>query len=278
MILSLVLMSCAKEDPAKGISVSTFTSTATVNGTAYLNINSGNVHKQFVPAGTQLAFTIAWSCLGISDATGNFVATTTVDANGKYTIQLPARSDGTAVTVTITGNPLVEDVVNGLRTEKQLFTLSETTVSIIKDFTYEKNLSYKKDGANLSESEAWVEGTYTLNVRYMASTSTDETPIPNQTVVKVTIAKNQFVPARENDMVFTETVKDGGTITIKMPAPTVQMRVSGLVISLESAVILDYTVGTNTNKHIFTMSQTGKIIGGTTVNGGKVVYTRGSQI
>jgi hypothetical protein len=144
-VATLLFGACAKEDTAEGIVIGdTIKSTATINGIACLNVyTSEGLVQQFVPAGTQLLFTVENSEYGINSADGKYVKEATVGANGAFTVTMPARTDGVAVAVSINGSPIVIDVNVDDRLEKQLFTLTEVNEYVIKNFTYTKKLVYE---------------------------------------------------------------------------------------------------------------------------------------
>ncbi len=114
--VAFLFTSCTKDDPATGVNIDeAFTSMATIKGYAYVNVNSSSTTvEQVVPAGTKLVFTIENEQYGLGTAErpakGSYVKTTEVGENGAFEIELPAREDGEAVTVNITGDPIVIDI------------------------------------------------------------------------------------------------------------------------------------------------------------------------
>ena len=282
LFFTVCLTSCGNEDPAEGVDVSkAFPTTATVEGFVYLNVNANTSptdFRQFVPEGTLLSFTIAYGELGIEDASGNYVVTAEVGSDGRYSVEVPTKNDGTAVWVTINGNPFVLDVKNGYRTETRLFTVAQNSQSVIKGFSYHKDLTYT--GEILSETEAWVPGTFKARLIYRndLQNSSQTAPIPSGTEVTVTINRNQFVPARENDLVVIGQVGSDGNFSITLPAPTVQMRSSGLTTHLRSDVILLVRDGDNSRRFRFSLSTTKSIFGGVEIDEGNIELSRHEQI
>lgn len=284
-LVAFIFSSCAKEDPAQGVKIDeAFKSRATVEGTVYLKVNkTGTDFQQYAPAGTKLSFTIANSAYGLT-STGNYIATATVGENGRYTISLPTREDGNAVSVKIDGDPFHFDVENGTILEDQLFTLTQQSQSIIKGFTYQKNFDYTLEDV-LNETEAWVDGTYKIKLSYNSDLTnlTSTTFVPANTEIKVTVSKNQFVPERQNDLEFITKVGADGVLTVKLPAPTVKMNANGLSISLEAAEVFNIKTGVSGgsdvyNKFIFTYYKNAVVYGGVEVDGGKGTFSRGTQL
>lgn len=285
-VLTTSFNSCANEDPAEGLSIeSAFTSKATITGYVHLNTNqtSDNVIK-FVPPGTQLSFTVKNSAYGISSP-GNYIATTTVGADGKYSIQVPATNDGTPIIVEINGNPVtVDEVASGSTKEKHLYELSTVSRSgVIKGFTYQTDLQYTL--SSLTASEQWQTGTYKIKLQYPDDNfSTHKSDIISGTPVMLTVDKNDFIPPRQNDLVFEAKVGADGVLTIAMLAPTIAMNQKGLSVYLSSAVVLNCTTGEDSNggdiknKFIYTLNDAVTIYGGVDIDAGTASYIRGTQI
>jgi hypothetical protein len=216
--------SCTEEDPAKGISADeTFTNKAIIEGYAYLSTNKSSTEAiKYVPEGTLLSFAIAYGNdyggLGVPGSNGRYVKTTTVGANGRYSIELPTRADGVVSTVTISGAQVLLTVTtDDGKSRDQVFSLTPVTQEIISDFTYLKKLEYEEE-AILQNSETWKEGTYRIKLEY--SDGMRKLSVPQDTEVRVTVAKSEFVPERTNDLVFIKKVGRNGLLEIKLPAPT----------------------------------------------------------
>jgi hypothetical protein len=271
-----VFISCGEEDPAEGISVEgTFTSKATIEGYAYLSTNKSSTEVvEYAPEGTLLSFTIAYSDLGVQVSNGKYVKTTTVDANGYYSIELPARADGASVSVNISGAQVLLTITTDEGNSKeQVFEItSGTTQTIAKDLTYLKKLEYKEIEV-LQESENWEEGTYQVTLKYY--NGKEEIFVPKDTEVKITISKDYFVPKRANDLILVKKVGDNGLLEIKSGAPSLLS--GGLPFSLKSVFIADYITDVVKNiavaySYELSSSATGAIYGGETIFGGTILY------
>ena len=219
VVAALLLVSCGKEDPAKGIVVDkVFKSTATIKGVAQLSVNTtGTTVEKFVPSGTLLVFTIKNSEYHTTLAEGSFVKTVEVGENGTFEVELPAKEDGTEVAVEISGNPIVVDVAqaNG-KEEKQIFAADVVSQTIVKGLTYQVRLDYTKEAKNLSESDKWDTGSYTVELYYFDGKV--KQLVKKDTEVKITIAGSQFTPEISNDLIFTEKVGENGILKIEIPA------------------------------------------------------------
>lgn len=288
-IVSLGLVSCAKEDPAEGVNVdSALPCRATISGTAYVNINQGgNTLVEFAKAGTVLTLTATnASLLGDNNLPGNHVATTTVGTDGTFSAAFPARTDGTAVTVTITaGEFLLKDIYSGANNYSDAtFAATPVEVAVIRDATYVKDLQFNSTVLSGSQKQAgWEKGTYVFkNIRYR-SDNTDYTVMstPSEFEVKITVGKNNFIPARQSDLILTGKVTNG-TLTIELDAPTVAVHTYGLPFTVTGATILDVKgAGNITNKYIFSFNDSGSIFGGANARieeNQDILMTRGTQI
>jgi hypothetical protein len=268
----LFINGCAEEDPAEAVSVDgVFTNKATVEGYVYLNTNKSSTEAvKFAPDSTLLYFSIPYSDLGVS-GNGNYVKTTTVDANGHYSIELPAKANGSSVTVSISGAQILLTVTtDDGKSRDQIFKVSTTLLSIRKGLTYIQKLEYE-EGDILQESETWTEGTYRVKLEYSFN-STTNLPVPSGTEVKVTVPGSAFVPERIDDWVFIKKVGDDGLLEIKLKAPS--LLDGGLTFGWTSAFVADVASDTRVdsngnpikNKYKFDIQQDNvTIYGGITV-------------
>jgi hypothetical protein len=273
------LNSCGEEDPAQAISVDeTFTNRATIEGYVYLNTNKSSTETvTYAPEGTILSFVIAYEDLGVVDSDGNYVKTTTVSAEGTYSIDLPAKADGTPVPVNIQGAQVHFTVTSDDGKEKeQLFETLPATQYIIGGLVYQKKIEYTESDA-LRETENWTEGTYKATLKYYDGK--EEKFVPVDTDVKITITKDQFVPERTNDLIFIAKTGANGSLEIKQPAPSLLN--GGLDLTLESAFIAEYVTDVVTNtasSYKYSLTASATIYGGETVNKGTIPYQRGDKV
>ncbi|MDL2262048.1 hypothetical protein LJC11_00925 [Bacteroidales bacterium OttesenSCG-928-I21] len=279
VVFAFIFNACAPEDPAEGVNIEqTVKSSATIEGVAYVNTNtSATTVQQFAPEGTLLIFTIDNSDYGVSSA-GKVVKSTTVGAEGKYSVSVPARTDGQAVTVKINGSPILIDVTTPDKVEKQLFKLSEVSENVVKELTYVKKLEYAKD-VNITETANWTEGTYKATLKY--NNGKEDVAVPEGTEVKITIAGDQFIPERSNDLVFVEAVGANGMLEIKTMAPN--LLEGGLTMDFESTFIADYiTINSgieSTLKYTFELPLlSGILFGNEIVDDGVKLYNLGSSV
>ena len=271
---ALLFTACGEEDPATGVVVDElFKSTATIEGVAVMNVNtSGSNVQKYVPSGTNLIFTIQNSAYGIKNATGSFVKTTTVGSNGAFEIELPAREDGTAVLASITSDPVVVVIEMGGTKKTQVFNLQgNNSQSIVKGLSYRKLLTYT-GGDVLSEEAVWKAGTYRVKLTYNDGKSASPVVVPINTEVRITVAANQFIPARSNDLVFIEKIQSGGILEIKMPAKSVLD--GGTVFSVSGKFLADFTVSLgppeNIERRSFSISFYKTMYGDETITGSDI--------
>jgi hypothetical protein len=111
-------------------------------------------------------------------------------------------------------------------------------------------------------------------LRYTASTATVETTaVPTGTPVVLTIAKNKFSPARDNDFTYVTTVGASGSLEIKLPAPSFLYIPTGLGFNLKSSFVAE----SSSKKYIFNLDKNQTLYGGKTVSGDTLTYTKGAQ-
>lgn len=235
-----LLFSCGKEDPATGISVEqAFQSKATIEGVAHVNANTtGTTVENFAPAGTILIVTVDNREYGNSSTLNNdgkYVTTAIVGENGAFSVSVPAREDGAAVEVKINADPILVNVKLDNKEELQIFTVTEQTISVQKGLTYQKRIDYTID-ANLIESADWKTGSYQVALKY--NNGKELVAVPAGTEVKITIDKDEFFPARTNNLTFISVVKAGGLLELNLAAPT--LLESGLPFSMESVFVADF--------------------------------------
>jgi len=271
-----VLFSCGKEDPAKGIVVSeAFEDSATIKGVAYAGIVDG----EFVPAGTELIFTVDNSEYGNSGtlAEGKYVTTATVGEDGTYLVAIPARADGKDVSVKINASSVILTVNKEGRTENIVFTLAEQTQAVCKGLTYTKKLNFAM-GAPITTTDKWVEGTYNVTLKY--NNGKELVAVPAGTKVQVTIPGSSFVPAKPNAEVFDAVVGGNGLLTIKIPAKS--LTEEGTPVNLKSSFVADkFTIknGTETKvKTIFSLDEEGTVYGGEINNASPLEYGEGEAV
>ncbi|MDR0681951.1 MAG: hypothetical protein LBG15_08930 [Dysgonamonadaceae bacterium] len=273
--------SCVEEDPSQAINVeNAFPKKAVIEGYAYLNVNKSSTEiVKYAPENTLLSFAIAYNNLGNFGSSGNYLRTTTVDANGYYSIELPTRNDGTPVTVQITGEQIQLTVTTeDGKSKKQIYEILPITQAIVSNFTYLKKLEYTEKEV-FQESETWGKGIYRVAFEYY--TGKDTTYVPKDTEVRITISKDQFVPKRTNDLVLIKKVGANGLLEFETEAPSLLN--GGLTFSLESAFIAKYLTRIQDeeeiyNDYIFNISNWGVIYSGKTIERETIMANRGTQL
>jgi hypothetical protein len=286
LVASVFFFSACAEDPAEAIDVEgTFTDKAIIEGYVYLNTNKSSTEAlKFAPEGTLLSFSIAYANLGVMGSLGSYVKTVAVDANGHYSVELPARTDGSIVPVYISGaQVLLTITADDGRSKDQIFRVIPTQQEIQKGFTYLKKLDYT-EGDAFQESETWKVGTYQVKLEYYDGTR--RLPVPRDTEVRVIVLKDRFVPERTNDWVFIKKVGSNGLLEIKMNAPS--LLDGGLTFYWESAFVAEAVTRTgydnngdpiNTyNDYKFDIGSSVTIYGEKTVDKGTLSATRGTQL
>ncbi len=136
-LLAMFVVSCDKEEqePLE-------TGTAKVSGKLTANLDASSLTNQAVPAGTGITFVIDGAALDMRpDPNFNYeriTRRTTVDANGKYTISLPARQ--TPIDVDVIFDDFEYDATiittddNGFQTTvtaRKVFTLPDALITIV---------------------------------------------------------------------------------------------------------------------------------------------------
>jgi hypothetical protein len=125
--------SCDKTVETTPLSID-LSKTATIEGYVYADLNLNDYGKEAVPAGTKIILSLPYSDLYSSGATGNWVDTVDVDANGKFTVAVPADADG--VTVTIKAVDFIYSQVQPLTasnaTIQKIFSVSSATSVSVK--------------------------------------------------------------------------------------------------------------------------------------------------
>ncbi len=129
------------------------------------------------------------------------------------------------------------------------------------------------------ESASWEEGTYNVSLKY--NNGKEDVAVPAGTEVKVKIDKDDFIPARTNDLVFIQTVGSNGVLSLTLPAPSLLN--GGLTFTMESAFIADYITVTSgvesTSKYTFEISdEAGTIYGGQTIQAAQIIFTQGDLV
>ncbi|MDR1585448.1 MAG: hypothetical protein LBS07_04645 [Prevotellaceae bacterium] len=232
--LALAFSACQKYDVSEPVSADKMAK-ATVSGVVYANTDLTNTDKEFAPAGTKLKFTASYSDLGITTNTGTFAAETTVQANGTYSISLPAKASD--ITYTISCEDFVADEVNRYKTVKKIFTATSDQ-SVKQGFNYVKNIDYAAGTEILSTVYNWTEkGKFETKLEYVRDASTGtKIEVPTGTKVIVTIAKAAL--GTENDKVFEVSVETGGKITIEHLCPPLTANPNYINITLSTGVLL----------------------------------------
>lgn len=282
--IAIAFTSCGKEDTANGIDIEkTFSSRATIEGYAYVNVNNGTTLQQYAPEGTVLTFRAesesyiqgmivmvkdfiydvygnpvidpsTGNFLTITypeeiDATGYYVTNTTVDADGHYSISFPTFVNGDDILVEVSGAQFHMPIQKGSVTEDMSFKLSLDTVFAISGYTHQKNLEYESAETLNTSDNTWKKGTCTFTFNYN-NDLTDPTStafIPAGTKVMVTVKGDQYIPERINDVVYETTVGADGVLTIELDAPLISYAPHQLNFTIESSVILPIKTGVDGN-------------------------------
>lgn len=286
-VIFIAFSSCAKEDPAEAVDINAvFSHKAKISGTAYVNINQGGSELvKFVPAGTNLVLTATNASLLGNSAAGNYVVSTTVGENGHYEAVFPTRTDGTTITVTINVSEFTLDNIFSDPTTyaTNRFSASPVTVDILRDSEYVRDLKFNATPLVDSQQEdGWEMGTYVYSDIQYANDDNDPSKRtnPENFKVKITISKNNFVPALQSDLILNGEVISG-KLTINTKAPTVDVNSSGLPFTVEGSTILEVKNTDNKyDKYIFTFNQSGAIYGGekAKIEKTKTQMVRGTKI
>ncbi len=118
---------------------------ATIEGVVYAALDLSNTDREFAPEGTKLFFRIDAKELMLAPGEGTYetlLYTTTVGANGKYSIKLPS-ANHKSVPVKITSDEFrVNQVQVGGEDEMVEFNLAEVTVNTQGEQKYVQDLTF----------------------------------------------------------------------------------------------------------------------------------------
>lgn len=154
LALMITISGCKKEEEVLDLTLTT----ATIKGKAWADLNLANdtnstgwyeYHPEFAPAGTKIIAVLNSADLVDAPAAGYTYQELTyegsVDANGNYTINVPAR--GNAVNVTIKAvdfeyQQIIMDVYPATTTDRTIYTVGDQNTTVVAnqiriiDFNY----------------------------------------------------------------------------------------------------------------------------------------------
>ena len=129
---SLLILSCDQIDNPAPINTIDDTKTATITGQVTAELDNTATGREKAPVGTVLLFTVNASDYTTvsSSGTQKLVYTASVDANGSYTVAVPALTK--SITVTVTGDDFAYDQrLTATTTSRTIYKLSSTSTTIV---------------------------------------------------------------------------------------------------------------------------------------------------
>jgi hypothetical protein len=192
-VLVAVLTSCDKDVETSSLTVDNFPK-ATITGYVYASLDLTNYGDETAPEGTEVIITIPYSDFeGLGNSSGNYMVTTKLDANGSFTIEVPADADGVSVTA---------KTVNFVYDQVQAYSSQQTTVSkkypsATLSFSVKSN-DVQVQRVTVGDPEAIVdpENVYTLK-GYVYAAINDTTSatelVTNQSIIFYTTGWNKTI-------------------------------------------------------------------------------------
>ncbi len=129
-LVAMIFISCGKDDEASAVK----NGSAKITGIAKCNLDLTNTEREFVPAGTKIIATIDTKDL-VNAPNANItypdrIYTTTVGANGIYTLTIEANAK--TVTVDITASDFEYDQkINDTTFTRKIYSYAPSTVTVI---------------------------------------------------------------------------------------------------------------------------------------------------
>ncbi len=225
-IVAMIFTSCKKYEASEPLDLESLPK-VTLTGTVYADLDETNATLEFAPTGTVVRVSVPYANYDLAnESNGNYIQTTTIGAEGKYSISIPVVTSG--VTATISFGDFTYDV-------KTLNAVGQTT-TMLKHFALldvvRGNLGsgngegsyitidaqYANDETNPNDSNTVVPTT-TVTVSGKLEYQADDTTlrsVPADTKILATVTLTD-AGGREYKELQTITVGAAGTYSIRVP-------------------------------------------------------------
>ncbi len=228
-IVAMIFTSCKKYDASEPLDLESLPK-VTLTGTVYAQLDETVPTMQFAPEGTVVRVSIPYANYDLNNASnGRYVKTTTINAQGGYSIEVPVVSTGVNATVSFkdfTYSVKQQNAVGQSETILKHFACADQVVAnlgkgknegdyINIDATYGSNAVNPNDSTVLAPTTTV---TVSGKLDYLSDDTTYRS-VPEGTaitaVIKLTAPDN-----REYNQTQTITVGAAGTYSIKVPMVT----------------------------------------------------------
>ena len=223
-VSAMFFTSCKKYDASEPLDLGTLPK-VTLTGIVYAQLDETTPTLEFAPAGTTVSVSIPYSNFNLdATATGNYIQSSVIGADGKYSIQIPVVTEG--VTATISFSEFTHNVkkVNSVGVVENVLTHFN-----LADKSVAKLGAGKGEGARIS-----IDATY-------ASTTTN----PNDASIitpthKIKVSGKLEYPANDTAVFVLKEVPTGTVVaaTITLTAPGIG------TTTRKYEEVISYTVGT----------------------------------
>lgn len=236
-VTALVFGSCKKYKVSDPVDLETLQK-VTLKGTVYVNTLDETVPTlQFAPAGTIVRVSVPYADYDATNASGGFyVKTTTLDANGGCSIEVPVVASGVTATITFadfTAQVKTQNAAGEIGTELRHFSCNPITVnglgtgrnaaSIKIDVTYQSNAT--DPNANVIDPSRIKKVTAQGKIEYVKMDSSHNVPVGSANVWDVVPAGTKITAVislkdadgKEYSETQTVTVGVAGTYTLQVP-------------------------------------------------------------
>lgn len=164
-VVAMMFTSCKKYEVSEELNLDSLPK-VTLTGTVYANLDETTPELEFAPSGTVIRVSVPYNAYDANNNSGGFyVQTTTLDAQGKYSLEVPTVSKGVNATISFMDFSVTVKTQNAVG----------QVVNVLKHFT-----CADVTAANLSTGK--LEGDHTrINATYAATTTE-----PNANALKPT--------------------------------------------------------------------------------------------
>jgi predicted nucleic acid-binding Zn-ribbon protein len=283
VVITMIFSSCKKYELSEQFSIESLP-TVTLTGSVTAPLENGKM--LFVPQGTIISFSITNNQydIHVDSEAGKHVITATVDASGKYSVNIPVTSVGVSVQVT-SNNFYYDYKESDIVTYKRNFKFNDRTISCLPNKNLDIDLTFAVENIYLTNEIVPTKNvTISGKLEYQSNLNTssyeiDTVAIPQGTQFKATIELTEYnatsATYKQEIMV---TVGANGAYSINVP-----MIVDGkAIVELEGVTNLQYVVKNGTDiisDHIYrhTLDQMITVYEVPLTNK-NFVYTRGAQL
>jgi len=230
---TMMFTSCKKYEVSEPVDLDSLPK-VTLKGTVYANLDETKPELQFAPAGTVVRVSIPYKDYDANNqSVGYYVKTTTVDAKGEYSFEVPTVSKGVTATVSFedfTANVKIVDPLGETKTVLKHFKCVDRTAAglgkgqgvgdyIKIDAQYTTNATDPNADVIVPTTEVDLSG----KLEYMridsSSMGVDQwssVPSGKKIIVKIVLKDQDPTSTRKYEVIKTIT-SGAGTYTVKVP-------------------------------------------------------------